>query len=97
MKTILFLFLFAKTIDLVGQDCYCVSNPHLKELISCDTSIFKNKAYLFWSYNCDSSWLTFVSPKNEKKILCSLDSNLKNFTGKLGYTYWFEFKYTFIV
>ena len=68
----------------------------LNELISCKPHILKNNAKLFWSFNCDSSWLTFESPRGKKKILYSLDKDFLDLTTRIGHVYFKEFKNTFL-
>ena len=69
----------------------------LKENIPCEPTIFDNKAKLFWSFNCDSSWLTFQSPKKKRKLIFSLGDGLVSLTTRLGYMYWTEFNKSFLV
>jgi hypothetical protein len=69
----------------------------LKEYISCKPTIFENKAKFFWSFNCDSSWLTFESSKRKRKRIFSLGDGLVSLTTRLGYMYWTEFNKTFLI
>jgi hypothetical protein len=78
-----------------NQKCICDKDTMLKELISCDTIRFDNKASLFWSFNCDSSWLTFQSPEESNTIIFSM--GLVRLTGRLGHIYLCEYKNTFLV
>ena len=78
-----------------GQKCFCDKDTTLKEIIDCTPVKFDNKAKLYWSFNCDSSWLTFKSPTHKKEIIFSL--GLLEYTGKLGYSYAKEYKKTFLI
>jgi hypothetical protein len=69
----------------------------LKEVISCDTVTFKNKARLFRQFNCDSSWLVFESESGQKKTLYSIEKDFIEFTERLGYQYTSEFSTTFLI
>jgi hypothetical protein len=80
-----------------GQNCFCDKDTMLKELISCDTIRFDNKAKLFWSFNCDSSWLTFQSPEKSNTVIFSMGDGFVDFTGRLGHIYRTEYKNTFLV
>ena len=94
----LFLTLsFFISTAVFGQSCYCDQDTMLKESISCKPTIFANKAKLFWSFNCDSSWLTFKGPKRKSKRIFSLSGGLVDLTTRLGYMYWTEFNKTFLI
>lgn len=78
-----------------GQQCSCLKEPQLKDVISCVPIKFDNGASLYWHYNCDSSWLTFKPSKGDKNILFSTE--MIGYTGKLGYNYVQEFKTAFLI
>ena len=78
-----------------GQNCFCDKDTTLNEIVNCDTVKFDNTAKLYWNFNCDSSWLTFESPKHFKNIIFSL--GLVNYTGKLGYSYAQEYQNRFLI
>jgi len=80
-----------------GQNCHCTQDTILKERISCKPIIFNNHSKLFWSYNCDSSWLTFKGPTGKPKVIFSLGGGLVELTTRLGYIDFTEFKSTFLV
>jgi len=67
----------------------------LNEIINCDTIKFDNRAKLYWNFNCDSSWLTFESPKHLKDIIFSMQ--LVAYTGRLGFSYVQEYKHKFLI
>lgn len=97
MRPLLLIIVFFISNIAFGQNCYCAQDTMLKENISCKPAIFENKARLFWNFNCDSSWLTFESPKQKRKIIFSLGDGLVSLTKHLGYMYWTEFNNTFLV
>lgn len=72
-------------------NCNCEENPELKDYISCEETVFSNGAKIYRQFNCDSSWLVFEN-KNLKKNIYSLDKELIEYTHKLGYVDWVEFK-----
>ena len=80
-----------------SQSCHCARDTMLTESIPCTPAIFENKAKLFWSFNCDSSWLTFESSKRKRKIIFSLGGGFVSLTTRLGYMYWTEFNTTFLI
>lgn len=55
-----------------------------------------NQAKLYWSYNCDSSWITFESRTGCKKIIFTLNKDLLELTNRIGHTEFKEFKSTFL-
>lgn len=95
--TLLIIILFFGATNSWGQNCNCDSDTLLKDLIFCKPINFDNKAKLFWSYNCDSSWLTFENDKKQQKSIFSLDKELIELTNRLGYVSFEEFKTTFLV
>ena len=96
MKSLLLscIILFFSAI-VCGQNCHCDEDTTLSERVNCDTIKFDNRAKLYWSFNCDSSWLTFESPKHLKNIIFSL--GLVIYTGRLGFSYAQEYKNTFLI
>ncbi len=97
MRTLLLSLGLLFATGMYGQSCRCDQDTLLKESISCKPTIFDNKAKLFWSFNCDSSWLTFQSSKKKQKLIFSLGGGLVSLTTRLGYMYWTEFNKTFLI
>lgn len=81
----------------VNNDCNCELDSFLVDRINCDTIHFDNKSKLYWSFNCDSSWLTFENSKHFKDVIFSLGDGLQDYTGRLGYSYVQEYKNTFLI
>lgn len=79
-----------------SKNCNCDENPKLKDLISCDTTVFTNGAKIYRQYNCDSSWLVFQNKKIIKSIF-SLDKDLIELTDKLGYVEWDEYENSILI
>lgn len=79
-----------------SQKCSCSENPHLKKVIFCEPSRFKNNAKIYWEYDCNSSWITFQKGNVKKKIF-KLEKNLIELTGRLGYRNWTEYKNSFLI
>lgn len=92
--TLIFLLFFQFGFS---QNCGCKTQPELKDVISCEKTIFKNGAKLYWEYNCDSSWVIFESKGKNKKVLFSLPDELMGYTGRLGFAVWTEYKNSFVV
>jgi len=98
MRTIITVFaLLYGTLSFGQKNCFCDKDTMLKERIDCDVIKFDNNAKLYWSFNCDSSWLTFESPTHKKEIIFSLGDGLQNYTGRLGYSYAQEYKNRFLI
>ena len=97
MKTIITIAGILYASITFAQNCTCEKQEILSEIIHCDTIRFDNKAKLYWNFNCDSSWLTFESPKRVKEIMFSLGDGLHSYTGRLGYDYTQEYKHTFLI
>lgn len=96
MKQLL-IVIFSLFLHLVySQNCGCSKKPELKNLISCQATVFKNKAKIYWEYNCNASWITFQKGKIRRKIY-SLDKNTMEFTTRLGYIQWTEYKNSFLI
>ncbi|OJW96251.1 MAG: hypothetical protein BGO70_00785 [Bacteroidetes bacterium 43-93] len=76
-----------------AQTCSCEKDSSLI-LLDCTPLVFDNQAKLYWSYNCDSSWLTFKHAEITK-IIFSLGDGLQGYTGRLGFSYATEYHTTF--
>ncbi len=97
MKTIITFLSIIISSNLWGQNCDCKKDTLLKNLISCDPIIFDNNANLSWSFNCDSSWLTFQDVLGKKTVIFSLGDGLVHLTERLGYIFAFEYDKTFLI
>jgi len=53
--------------------------------VSCDTTIFSNKAKLYWQYNCDRIWLTLENSKGQKSVIDEIPVELYGYTYRLGF------------
>ncbi|MCD9855667.1 hypothetical protein LUD75_13170 [Epilithonimonas sp. JDS] len=93
MKT-LFALLFS--LHIYSQNCNCESKPELKEIISCKKEKFSNGTTLSWQFDCNSYRLIFQNGKSKKTIF-ELESDLMDFTGRLGYSNWKEYDSTFLI
>jgi hypothetical protein len=98
MRTIItVLGLLFGTFSFGQSKCFCEKDTMLKQIIDCRIIKFANKAKLYWSFNCDSSWLTFESSTHNKNIIFSLGDGLQDYTGRLGYSYAQEYKSKFLI
>jgi hypothetical protein len=95
ITTLSILILFCSS--LIGQDCLCKNDSLLTDIISCDTISFDHGVKLYWSFNCDSSWLTHKNSQGKKTIIFSLGVDLVYMTGRLGYVDFIEYKDVFLV
>lgn len=96
MKCFLLMFFSCFFRLIYSQTCGCSKEPMLKNIISCKPTQFKNKAKIFWEYNCNSSWITFQKGKYTKKIF-SLEKQYIELSGRLGYRSWTEYKNSFLI
>lgn len=94
MKKLIFILLVVYSSIAKAQMCSCNTDSSLNELIDCSPVIFDNGAKLFWSFSCDSSWLTYENAK-KRDILFSME--LVNYTGRLGFSYANEYKRYFLI
>lgn len=78
----------------IAQECNCIKDSTLKEVVNCKPYVFDNGARLFWSFNCDSSWLTYKND-SKKEVLFSME--LVGYTERLGYSFAFEYDKTFLI
>lgn len=92
--SIIFLCISA---EIQAQSCGCATKPDIADYMPCHKIPFDNGAALSWNYNCDSSWLTFESSGHQKRVIFSLDEQLLELTGRLGYTHVQEYASTFLV
>ncbi|CAA9200872.1 hypothetical protein FLA105534_03288 [Flavobacterium bizetiae] len=97
MKIVVIVIFLVFSQFSFAQNCSCKEKPQLNEIISCEKTIFKNGAKIYYQFNCNSSWLVFESKTKKKKKLFSLDKDLIELTGRLGYTSWAEYNNTFII
>ena len=96
MKTVLTIISFCFFTHIYSQKCECSNNPDLKNLISCKQTRFQNGAKIYWNYDCNSSWIIFENGKIKKKIF-ELDKQSIEYSGRLGYRNWREYKNAFLI
>ncbi len=94
MYRLLFILLVCCSSLVKAQPCGCDTNVSLNELINCSPIIFDNGAKLYWSFTCDSSWLTYENVK-KRDILFSME--FVYYTGRLGFSYANEYKMYFLI
>ena len=87
---------FDSTKQYQLENCNCEDNPDLKDYISCEETVFSNGAKIYRQFNCDSSWLVFENQKIKKSIF-SLDKDLIELTGRLGYVEWDEYEESILI
>ncbi len=92
---VLTILLFQSYSYLKSEDCFCETDSIYNEYINCEPKILDNGAKIYWSFNCDSSWLTF---ENNGNIIVfeSFDKEWMDFTGRLGYVFFQEFNNSFL-
>ncbi|WP_379963714.1 hypothetical protein [Epilithonimonas sp. UC225_85] len=93
MKTLIAILF---SLNIYSQNCNCESKPELKKIISCKKEKFSNGSTLSWQFDCNSSRLIFQNGKIKKTIFV-LESDLMDFTGRLGYSNWKEYNTTFLI
>ncbi len=70
--------------------CSCTLDSSINSsTTSCKTTVLKNKAKLYYQFNCDSVWLTLENPNGKKKIVYSMSGvifkDLFGYNFRLGY------------
>jgi hypothetical protein len=95
MKYILVVIFFTPILIFAQGNCSCSKNISLKPNIDCDTTFLKNGAILFYQFNCDSVWLTFKNG-DKSKVICSIESDLMDYSYRLGYQLIREFNHTLL-
>lgn len=78
------------------ENCNCEENPELKDIISCEETVFSNGAKIYRQFNCDSSWIVFEN-KNLKRNIQSLEKELIELTHRLGYVEWDEYEESILI
>ncbi|MEY4964083.1 MAG: hypothetical protein RLZZ323_1402 [Bacteroidota bacterium] len=81
--------------QIYGQkkQCYCDKDTLMNNatVSSCKTRILKNKAKLYWQYNCDKIWLTLETINGKKVTLDEVPVELYGYTYRLGFHFVKEF------
>jgi len=85
------LIILTLSITCSFAQCKCDSVPEMNVWVKCDTTILKNGAYLYYQFNCDSTWLTFEN-NHIKKYIFSIGADLTQYNYRLGYDLTAEFK-----
>lgn len=89
------LFLYANVV-LAQKQCSCSLYSELNEQISCKDLVFRNKAKLYWQFNCSKAWLTFKSRHGKNRIIFSLNRDFFRLQGRLGYVSFTEYPSFFL-
>lgn len=96
MKYLLLPLVLIQTYsDLKSEDCFCETDSIYNNYINCEPKILDNGAMIYWSFNCDSSWLTFKY-KEYKKELYRFNENSVKYTTRTGYVSFQEFNNSFL-
>src|SRR5688500_16792737 len=77
----------------VQGNCYCAHRVDLSESFSCDTTWLENGGQLFYRFNCDSLWLTYLLPTGEQHPLFSDTAISDPFLRMYGVRYQFVREY----
>jgi len=92
------LFMFTSCILTFGQlygqkkQCHCDKDTFMNNAtVSCETKILKNKAKLYWQYNCNKIWLTLETIKRQKITLDEVPVEYYGYTYRLGFHFVKEF------
>lgn len=74
------------------KQCFCAENPEMNTAtISCETTILKNGAKLYWQYNCEKIWLTLENKKKKIQI-DQIDVSDFGITYRIGYHFIKEYE-----
>lgn len=95
MKTLITFTFFILTFGpLYGQkkQCHCDKDTLMNNAtVSCETRMLKNKAQLYWQYNCDKIWLTLETSKGKKTTIDKVPVEYYGYTYRLGFHFVKEF------
>ncbi|WP_284464578.1 hypothetical protein [Chryseobacterium sp.] len=95
MKTLITFTFFILTFGpLYGQkkQCHCDKDTLMNNAtVSCETRMLKNKAQLYWQYNCDKIWLTLETSKGKKTTIDEVPVEYYGYTYRLGFHFVKEF------
>ena len=95
MKTLITFTFFILTFGpLYGQkkQCHCDKDTLMNNAtVSCETRMLKNKAQLYWQYNCDKIWLTLETSKRKKITIDKVPVEYYGYTYRLGFHFVKEF------
>lgn len=96
MKTLItFTFFILNFGSLYGQkkQCHCDKDTLMNNAtVSCETRMLKNKAQLYWQYNCDKIWLTLETNKGKNITIDEVPVEYYGYTYRLGFHFVKEFK-----
>lgn len=95
MKYFFIIILTITYYNTKAEDCFCEKDSIYNNFINCEPDILDNGAKIYWSFNCDSSWLTFEN-KGKKLILEVFDKDRMILTTRIGYVSFQEFKNSFL-
>lgn len=85
------LFFIPMLFSSQQKQCFCAENPEMNDATtSCETTVLKNGAKLYWQYNCDKIWLTLEN-KNSKLEIDQLNISNYALTYRLGFHFIKEF------
>lgn len=95
MKTLITFTFFILTFGpLYGQkkQCHCDKDTLMNNAtVSCETRMLKNKAQLYWQYNCDKIWLTLETNKGKNITIDEVPVEYYGYTYRLGFHFVKEF------
>jgi hypothetical protein len=92
MKSLIAILFLLFSTSAFAQRCSCEADSLEEDevFMTCDTTSFDNGALLYWNYDCDSAWLNFQYQGNTISIF-SLETELRDYAGRLGYYYFVEY------
>lgn len=82
--------------SLTREKCSDERKAMLAEIIDGTPKKLSDGGQVYWSFNCDSSWLTLKNKEGIRHILFSLDKDLLELTGRLGHVFFYEFDRTIL-
>jgi hypothetical protein len=99
MRFLLFYFFLFSSSSSFSQKktCACDNDSLEGRSINCRTIVLKNKARLYWQYNCDSAWLTLQTSKGKKIVLDTLPAGLFYYTFRMGFQLFKEFEHYLVL
>lgn len=93
---LILLFCFGQAFGQ-KKDCFCDQDTLMNgATVDCETVLLKNKAKLYWQYNCDRIWLTLENSSRKKMVLDDMDVTFYAYTYRLGYHLVKEYQHTLL-
>ncbi|OJV50417.1 MAG: hypothetical protein BGO31_13695 [Bacteroidetes bacterium 43-16] len=86
----------AQASPAVEEKCNEERKAMLAEIIDCTQKKLSDGAVVYWSFNCDSSWLSLKNKQGSEHRLFTLDTDMLELTGRIGHVFFYEYDRTIL-